>query len=114
MSRQGQLRHIEIPVGNGREPLRLQATGAEDANPGDRLVLSLRPEDVSLHISEPEGINVIEGEIIDSIYLGSFLEGRVRVGIHEVGIQMNHYEDLVPGQKVYLSFTPEHGLCLTD
>ena len=50
--------------------------------------------------------------LIDTVYLGSFLECRVRVGRHEVGIQIDHYERLSPGQKVFLSFRPEHGLCL--
>jgi hypothetical protein len=25
---------------------------------------------------------------------------------------MDHYEDLVPRQRVFLSFVPDHGLCL--
>jgi hypothetical protein len=36
------------------------------------------------------------------------------VGPHEVGVQMDHYEQLDAGQKVYLSFEPSHGLCLTE
>jgi len=37
----------------------------------------------------------------------------VRVGGYEVGIQLDHYEQLEPKQKVFLSFKPDHGLCLT-
>lgn len=117
IERSGDTCVVEIPVGNGRPALRVRASGGAGAAKGDRLILSLRPEDVSLHLSEPEGTshgNVIEGEVIDTIYLGSFLEGRVRVGTHEIGIQIDHYENLAPGQKVYLSFRPEHGLCLTE
>ena len=51
---------------------------------------------------------------IDTVYLGNFLECRVGVGRHEVGIQIDHYEQLVPGQKVFLTFHPDHGLCLTE
>ena len=58
--------------------------------------------------------NLIEGQVIDTIYLGSFLEGRVQVGPHEIGIQIDHFENLASGQTVYLSFQPEHGLCLAN
>jgi hypothetical protein len=36
----------------------------------------------------------------------------VRVGGYEVGVQIDHYENLVPKQKVFLGFKPDHGLCL--
>ena len=49
-----------------------------------------------------------------TVYLGSFLECRVDVGGHEVNIQIDHFEHLEPGQQVYLSFHPEHALCLTS
>ena len=104
---------IKVPIGGGAAPLRLRTSGGEGAAPGDRIVLSLRPEDVSLHLEEPEGgVNLFEGVVIDTIYLGNFLEGRVRVGDREIGIR--HHEYLAPGRKVHLSFRPEHGLCLTE
>ena len=117
VGRNGERCAMEIPVGNGHAPLRVEAVGGNGAADGDRLILSLRPEDVALHLSEPEGTshgNVFAGEVIDTIYLGSFLEGRIKVGAHEIGIQIDHYENLAPGQKVFLSFQPEHGLCLTE
>ena len=117
VGRDGDVCAMEVPVGNGHAPLRLEAVGGDGAQAGDRLILSLRPEDVTLHLSEPEGTshgNVLAGEVIDTIYLGSFLEGRIRVGTHEIGIQIDHYENLAPGQEVFLSFRPEHGLCLTE
>ena len=113
LDRMGGFCEIEVPIGGGLAPLRLRASGGEGAARGDRVVLSLRPEDVSLHLERPAGgENLFEGEVIDTIYLGNFLEGRVRVGSHEIGIR--HYENLAPGRRVHLSFRPEHGLCLTE
>jgi hypothetical protein len=77
----------------------------------------VRPEDVSLHLRKPDSAgndNLFEGEIIDTNYLGNFLEGRVKVGRYEIGVQIDHYERLVPRQKVFLGFRPDHGLCLTE
>lgn len=115
--RDGEVCSVDITMGQGTEPLRLRAVGAAEAKPGDTINLSLRPEDVSLHLERPSGTdhgNLIEGKVIDTIYLGSFLEGRVQVGPHEIGIQIDHFENLAPGQTVYLSFRPEHGLCLAN
>ena len=70
-----------------------------------------------LHQKAPNGQsngNLFEGEVIDTVYLGNFLECRVRVGSYEVGVQMDHFEQLSPGQKVYMTFEPDHGLCLTE
>jgi len=116
-ARDGEVCSVEIGMGQGIEPLRVRAVGAKDAKPGDMINLSLRPEDVTLHLSRPDGTahqNLIEGQVIDTIYLGSFLEGRVQVGPHEIGIQIDHFENLTSGQTVYLSFQPEHGLCLAN
>ena len=107
----------EMEVSDGASGFTVKALGGEGASTGDRLILSLRPEDVTLHLSKPDDpsvVNVIEGQVIDTIYLGSFMEGRIKAGQNEIGIQISHYENLAPGQTVYLSFAPEHGLCLTQ
>ncbi len=105
---------VEIPLGGGLAPLEVVALGAAGAGPGDPVILSLRPEDIVLHLEEPAPppANIMRGEVIDMVYLGSSLEGRVRVGKHEIGVQMDYQENLVPGRPVWLSFRPDHGLCL--
>ena len=111
----GELTDLEIPLGDGRAPIRLRATGAEGAPVGAKIILSIRPEDILLHLEKPaEAMNLFEGEVIDTVYLGNFLDCQVQVGPHEVGVQIDHFEELDTGQKVYLSFTPDHGLCLTE
>jgi iron(III) transport system ATP-binding protein len=116
LGRSGEFCDMEIPLGEGRTPLRLKAVGPNDAPQGQQLILSVRPEDLSVHLRKPDSasnVNLFEGEVIDTVYLGNFLECRVRVGRYEIGIQIDHYEYLVPRQKVFVSFQPDHGLCLT-
>ena len=111
----GSLTDLEISLGEEKAPIRLQATGTENAPVGSKIILSIRPEDILLHLEKPtDAMNLMEGEVIDTVYLGSFLDCQVQVGPHEVGVQIDHFEELDPGQKVYLSFTPDHGLCLTE
>ena len=113
----GEFCDMEIMSGDGRAPLRVKAVATQHAATGQRLILSLRPEDIVLHQQQPDGAsdpNLLQGEVIDTIYLGNFLECRVKVGRHEVGVQIDHFEQLSPQEKVFLSFRPEHGLCLTE
>ncbi|MBO6784231.1 MAG: ABC transporter ATP-binding protein [Alphaproteobacteria bacterium] len=117
VNKEGENCEVEVPMDAGQEPLRIRAVGGEGAQVGNDVFLSLRPEDVSLHLSKPEGTdhgNLLEGSVIDTIYLGSFLEGRVQVGPHEIGIQIDHFENLAPGQTVYLTFQADHALCLAE
>ena len=114
--RDGDATAIEVPIGEGLQPLRLRAVGDHTAEAGQKLFLSFRPEDVSLATSQPadsNGHNMFAAEIIDTVYLGNFLECRARVGSYEVNVQIDHFEQLSPGQTVYLSFAPDHALCLT-
>ncbi len=111
----GNLAEMEIPQGQGLPALKLRAIGGEEAKPGQAIKLCVRPEDLQLHLKEPTGVNganVVIGEVIDTVYLGSFLECRVQCGANEIGIQIDHFEQLSPKQKVWLTFQPDHCLCL--
>jgi len=115
LGRTGGLCDLEVAVGDGRPPLRLRTAGGDGVLPDQRVVLTVRPEDLALSRHRPGAgaLNVIEGEVVDTVYLGSFLDCRVRVGPHEMDVQIDHDEELAPGQTVFLSFEPEHALCLT-
>ena len=67
--------------------------GGNNASEGQQLILSVRPEDVSVHLRKPDGVstdNLFEGEVIDTIYLGNFVECQVKVGRYEIGVQIDH------------------------
>ncbi len=108
---------IELPSIIGGEPLRLRATGEANIKEDSEVHISLRPEDVILHIEKPsntENLNLLEGKVIDTVYLGSFLECRVNVKGHEINIQIDHFENLSRDQTVFLTFRAEHALCLAN
>jgi iron(III) transport system ATP-binding protein len=117
IGRSGEFCDVEIPLGEHRVPLQVQAAGGSGAVKGQRLFLILRPEDIAMRAREEERAsngNAFEGDVVDTIYLGNLLECRVRVGRYEVNVQIDHYQRFAPQQKVILSFTPDHGLCLTE
>ena len=112
---EGELCEVEIPIDEARQPLHLRAMIGEGAADGKPVVLCLRPEDLELHVERPSGssgANIIDVEVIDTVYLGTYLECRVRVGRYEVCVQTDHYKPLAPRQKVFLAFQPDHALCL--
>lgn len=75
------------------------------------MFVNIRPEDLALHLNQPEANgtkNVLSGAVIDTVYLGNFLDCRVDVRSHEIGIQIDHFEQLSEGQPVYLTVEAEH------
>jgi iron(III) transport system ATP-binding protein len=108
---------VEIACTDGREPLRLQARTNPAVPEGGRVFVNIRPEDLTLHLNQPDANgtkNVLPGAVIDTVYLGNFLDCRVDVRGHEIGIQIDHFEQLSEGQPVYLTVEPEHVQALAD
>jgi len=113
----GPICDVEIGGDDSREPMHIQARSNAGATVGDRMFVNIRPEDLSLHVARPQGEtgrNLLTGEVIDTVYLGNFLECRVDVRGNEIGIQIDHFEQLSPGQTVYLMVAPEHVQCLSE
>jgi iron(III) transport system ATP-binding protein len=116
VSTEGAISDVDIDCSDGREPLRIRARSNEGVTAGGRLFLNIRPEDLALQLTEPaaNGKNVLPGAVIDTVYLGNFLDCRVDVRGHEIGIQIDHFEQLREGQPVYLTVEPAHVQCLAD
>lgn len=117
VGRNGGMCELEIPQGPERAPLRVHAAGGNGAARGQQIYLSLRPEDISLHRRRPDDpfrANVIQGVVIDTVYLGCFLQCRVQVGQRELNVQVDSHERVVPDERVFLAFRPDHGLCLIE
>ena len=94
----------------------LRALCKDSVSKGQRIILSVRPEDIRLFSdAPPEGTtNILEGEIVDTVYQGNLLDCQVKIGNNEIAVQMNHFEKLITGQKVFISFSPEHALFLAE
>jgi len=108
---------VEIACTDGGEPLRLRARSNATVADGGRVFVNIRPEDLTLHVNEPAANgtkDVLPGAVIDTVYLGNFLDCRVDVRGHEIGIQIDHFEQLSEGQQVWLTAEPAHVQCLAD
>jgi iron(III) transport system ATP-binding protein len=109
--------NVEILLGENHAPLHVKVDGGGGLSSGQEVTVSVRPEDLSVHVQAPQASdlgNVFEGEVVDTVYLGNFLECNVRVGDQEIGVQLDHYIQLQPRQKVFVAFAPDRGLCLAE
>jgi iron(III) transport system ATP-binding protein len=114
---EGDVAQVEIACDDGRDPLRIQARSNAAVPVGGRVFINMRPEDLTLHVNQPAANgakNVLPGAVIDTVYLGNFLDCRVDVRGHEIGIQIDHFEQLGEGQPVYLTVEPDHVQCLAS
>ncbi len=78
---------------------------------GAEAVLSVRPENV--RASRENGSDTdLEGEVLQAIFLGSYVDCRVRWGEFEWKVLAHPRDRLKEGEKVYLRLDPDHTLAV--
>src|SRR5918996_1386834 len=101
----------EIEVRQGDHLVRLPCRLGDGIESGAAAVLSVRPENVRA-LREPGAEPSLEGEVLQTIFLGNCLECRVRWGDFEWKILAHPRERLRPGERVYLRLDPAHSLAV--
>ena len=117
IEKQGSEYSIEINFGEKLGNKEILATATDDLSSAQNIYLCVRPEDLKLNKQPLTGsfeTNCIEGSVLETVYLGNFLECRVKIGSNEMIVQIDHFEQLDVGQTVYISFQPQHGLILPN
>ncbi len=101
----------ELEIRAGGERIQLPCRLGEGVAEGAAAVLSVRPENVQAareHRSGPR----LEGEVIETIFLGNCVDCRVRWGGFEWKVLAHPRAALRPGERVYLHLDPEHSLAV--
>ncbi|MED5580064.1 MAG: ABC transporter ATP-binding protein [Nitrospinota bacterium] len=78
---------------------------------GDNAVLSIRPENVYALREKPEG-TAIEGEVIQTVFLGNYIDCRVQWGKFEWKVQAHPRERLKKGDHVYIRLDSNHSMAV--
>ncbi|WP_306395633.1 ABC transporter ATP-binding protein [Telluria beijingensis] len=112
---------IQAPEGTVRERFRVQSsignlcvTSSEDFRAGDTALISVRPEDVDLSATRPDGENVTEGVVDTKVFLGEYMDYQVRVADRIVLARVHPSFNVSTGSTVYLSMNPEKCICIPD
>jgi len=80
---------------------------AGELREGERVVLSVRPEDVELSEARPEGANVWQGRVDQKVFLGEFVDFQVKLG-GRILLSRRHPSLRTPiGDTIYVCLHPE-------
>ncbi len=115
--RKGQNATAKIDFGGALGVKELLASDVNNIPNNSKIHLCIRPEDMELSTKKFTGElakNSIAGKVIETVYLGNFLECRVKIGNYEMIIQLDHFEQLKKDQSVNVSFKAAHGLLLSE
>src|SRR3989440_3385509 len=84
----------------------------DDLRGSDRVVLSVRPEDVELAETRPEGDNVWEARVDQKVFLGEFIDFQVKLG-GRILLSRTHPSLRTPvGDALYVKLHPEKCVAL--
>jgi iron(III) transport system ATP-binding protein len=103
--------HGEFEVNHGNERVHLPCRLVEGLKEGSSSVLSVRPEDVQA-MREAGAGPCLEGEVLQTVFLGNCLECRVLWGSFEWKVLAHPRSRLQRGERVYLRLDPAHTLAV--
>jgi iron(III) transport system ATP-binding protein len=85
----------------------LRCHAVEQLANGDKILISLRPEDVHVSAARPDMANVLEATVANRVFLGDYLEFQVRLG--ETALISHGHPSYAPnvGTRVFLGIAPE-------
>jgi len=98
--------HVESTLGV------MMALGLDALNPGDKVVVSVRPEDVHLSEARPDGENVWHGTVDQKVFLGESVDFQVLVGERRVQARAHPSLRTPVGESIYLRVEPEKCVAL--
>jgi iron(III) transport system ATP-binding protein len=82
--------------------------------PGAKVVISVRPEDIYLSEARPQGDNVLLGTVDTKVFLGESVDFRVRVGERVLQSRAHPSLGTRVGQPIHLSLDPEKCVALKE
>jgi len=90
----------------------VKAFAHESLTAADKIVLSVRPEDIHLSESRPEGDNVWEGRVDQKVFLGEFADWQVAVGERRLQSRVHPSLRTKAGERIYVRIDPEKCVAL--
>jgi iron(III) transport system ATP-binding protein len=90
----------------------LKAYAHETLQPADKVVLSVRPEDIHLSEARPQGDNVWEGTVDQKVFLGEFADFQVAVGERRLQSRVHPSLRTRVGEPIYVRIDPEKCVAL--
>ena len=90
----------------------LKAHALEALRPADKVVLSVRPEDIYLSESRPDGENVWRGTVDQKVFLGESADFQVAIGERRLQSRVHPSLRTRVGEPIYVRIDPEKCVAL--
>ena len=90
----------------------IEVKSAEDLRVDGPVMLSVRPEDVELAETKPEGGNVWEGRVDQKVFLGEALDFQVKVGARTLLSRRHPTLHTRVGEPIFVQLSPEKCVAL--
>ena len=90
----------------------MKVRAVEALQPGEKVIVSVRPEDIQLSETRPEGENVWEGSVDQKVFLGEAVDFQVK--IRDRALQSRAHPSLRTrvGEPIYLRIDPDKCVAL--
>jgi ABC-type sugar transport system ATPase subunit len=82
--------------------------------PGAKVVMSIRPEDLSTRATAADAVNTIEGRMTFAAFAGAAVEAELKCGETNIACLLDRDADLTPGRTVTLRAKPDACLVLPE
>jgi len=92
----------------------LKVRAVDALEPGMKVVISVRPEDIRLSEARPNGDNVLEGTVHTKVFLGESVDFEVKIKERPVLSRAHPSLGTRVGHPIYLSLDPEKCVALKD
>jgi iron(III) transport system ATP-binding protein len=97
---------VRTEIGN------LRVLGTESLEPEEKVLVSVRPEDVQLAEAKPEGGNVWEGRVDQKVFLGECVDFQVKLGTRML-MSRRHPSLRTPiGNAIFVQLDPDKCVAL--
>lgn len=100
-----------VEIDEGGAPVAVPCLLGEDIGEGSEAILSVRPENVRA-VHEKGADSLVEGEVLEAIFLGNCVDCRVGWGGFEWKVLGHPRDRFKAGEKVYLRLDPDHTLAV--
>ncbi|HUQ75142.1 MAG TPA: ABC transporter ATP-binding protein [Burkholderiales bacterium] len=90
----------------------LKARGLDTLVQGEQVVLSIRPEDIELTETKPQGANVYQGTVDQKVFLGESVDFQVRLGSRALQSRAHPSLRTPVGQAIFVRIDPEKCVAL--
>lgn len=102
-----------VKISDGMRDYEAECIIPEEIQKGNKITVSFRPENTKVIVSSKGNeMNTFMGKVSSLIYLGNYIDCRIRVGTNEIRAQISPEENIRENDDVLIEIDPKHCVCI--